>query len=83
MARKTRWDGFGLPGPRGYHMDCEWGPLCKFLAVPKPAPPLPRVNSRDELTAANDEAGGLPPDFETMEKFGRDYIAAMRAKAFA
>ena len=65
-----------------FHPRDGWGPLCEFLGVSEPTAPFPRVNSRDELTAANDEAGGLPADDETMERFGREYIAAMRSKAF-
>ncbi len=65
-----------------FHPKDGWEPLCDFLDVPVPAAPFPRVNSRDELSAANDEAGGLPPDFAAMEKFGSGYIAALRSKAF-
>ena len=59
-----------------------WEPLCEFLGVPVPPEPLPRVNSRDELSHANDEQGGLPPDPDQMEKFARDYIVQLKAKAF-
>ncbi len=30
-----------------------WGPLCKFLGVPVPDAPLPKVNSRDEFVGAH------------------------------
>ena len=60
-----------------------WEPLCAFLGVPVPEIPFPRVNSRDELGEANDEHGGLPPDPETMERFAREYIEGLKAKAFA
>jgi len=59
-----------------------WEPLCAFLGVPVPDIPFPRVNSRDELNAASDDHGGLPPDPETAEKFARAYIEQLKAKAF-
>lgn len=59
-----------------------WAPLCAFLGVPVPAEPFPCVNSRDELTASSDEQGGLPPDPDTAERFAREYIEQLRAKAF-
>jgi len=59
-----------------------WEPLCEFLDVPVPDVPFPRVNSRDELSEASDEQGGLPPNPETAEKFARDYIESLKAKAF-
>jgi hypothetical protein len=59
-----------------------WAPLCAFLGVPVPAEPFPRVNSRDELTDASDEQGGIPSDPETAERFGREYIDQLKAKAF-
>jgi hypothetical protein len=59
-----------------------WEPLCRFLGVPVPEGPFPRVNSRDELSHASDEQGGLPPDPETGERFARAYIDELKAKAF-
>ncbi|HYD25042.1 MAG TPA: sulfotransferase [Croceibacterium sp.] len=59
-----------------------WEPLCAFLGVTVPAEPFPRVNSRDELSDASDEQGGLPPDPETGERFARAYIDQLKAKAF-
>jgi hypothetical protein len=59
-----------------------WEPLCEFLKVPAPKEPFPRVNSRDELGAASDETGGLPPDPENAEIFARAYIDQLKAKAF-
>jgi len=59
-----------------------WGPLCAFLGVPVPDGPFPRVNSRDEISHKSDEQGGLPPDPETGERFAREYIEQLRAKAF-
>lgn len=59
-----------------------WDPLCSFLGVPEPNEPFPRVNSRDELEQASNEEGGLPPDPEQAERFAREYIEQLRAKAF-
>jgi hypothetical protein len=59
-----------------------WEPICSFLGVPIPKEPFPRVNSRDELEHASGEQGGLPADPEEAEKFGRDYIEQLKAKAF-
>jgi hypothetical protein len=59
-----------------------WSPLCRFLGVPVPQGPFPRVNSRDEISHVSEEQRGLPPDPETAEKFARDYIAQLKAKAF-
>ena len=60
-----------------------WAPLCSFLGVPVPDEPFPRVNSRDELEQASKGQGGLPPDPETAERFAREYIEQLKAKAFA
>jgi hypothetical protein len=59
-----------------------WAPLCSFLGVPVPEEPFPRVNSRDELEQASNDQGGIPSDPEAAEKFGRDYIDQLKAKAF-
>jgi hypothetical protein len=59
-----------------------WSPLCKFLGVPVPNTPFPRVNSRDEIGHLSEQQGGLPPDPETAEKFARAYIEQLKAKAF-
>jgi hypothetical protein len=59
-----------------------WEPLCSFLGVPVPDAPFPRINSRDELSEKSREQGGLPPDPETAERWARDYIDKLRAKAF-
>jgi hypothetical protein len=59
-----------------------WGPLCTFLGVPVPDVPFPRVNSREELGQASNEQSGLPHDPETAERFARDYIEQLKAKAF-
>jgi hypothetical protein len=59
-----------------------WEPLCAFLGVSAPDGPFPRVNSRDELEAASNEQGGIPADPEEAERFGKDYIEQLRARAF-
>ena len=64
-------------------MAVGWAPLCDFLGVPVPKGPFPRVNSRDELGHRSDEQGGLPPDPQAIEKFAREYIDELKAKAFA
>lgn len=65
-----------------FHPKMGWQPLCDFLGVDVPDVPFPRVNSRDELGAASDEMGGIPADPEAAERFGRAYIAQLKAKAF-
>lgn len=59
-----------------------WGPLCSFLGVPEPDEPFPRVNSRDELNQASNEEGGLPSDPAVAERFAREYIEQLKARAF-
>jgi len=59
-----------------------WEPLCRFLGVAVPAEPFPRVNSRDELQEVAREEGGIPPSPEESERFAREYIDELRAKAF-
>jgi hypothetical protein len=59
-----------------------WEPLCAFLGVPAPDVPFPRVNSRDEINQSSEKQGGLPPDPEAAERFAREYIEQLRAKAF-
>ena len=65
-----------------FHPKMGWQPLCDFLGVAVPDVPFPRVNSRDELGAASDETGGIPADPEEAERFGRNYIDELKAKAF-
>lgn len=65
-----------------FHPKMGWGPLCDFLGVAVPDLPFPRVNSRDELGSASDDAGGIPADPEEAERFGRDYIKQLKATAF-
>lgn len=66
-----------------FHPKQGWEPLCQFLNVPVPPERFPRVNSRDEITAANEQEGGMAKDDDAAESFGRSYIETLRAKAFA
>jgi len=66
-----------------FHPKQGWEPLCEFLGVPVPDCPFPRVNSRDELSHANSDIGGLPAEPELAEKFARAYIDELKVKAFA
>ncbi len=60
-----------------------WEPLCKFLGVPVPDEPYPRVNSSEDMLARNSNvAERLTTTPEQSEGFARDYIEEMRAKAF-
>lgn len=58
-----------------------WEPLCSFLGVPVPDEPFPRVNSRDEIEAAQED-GGISGDAEQSEQFARAYIEKLRVRAF-
>ena len=75
----------GLPPERllVFHPKDGWEPLCAFLGVEVPPENFPRVNSRDEILDRHRDRGGLPPDPETAERMGREYIDQLKAKAFA
>jgi len=45
-----------------YEVSQGWEPLCKFLNVPVPDTPFPRVNSRDEMKMFMSSPGGLDPN---------------------
>ncbi len=66
-----------------FHPKEGWEPLCQFLSVPVPDVPFPRVNSRDELGGSADEQGGLPADPIVLEQWAKEYMAGLKAKAFA
>lgn len=61
-----------------------WDPLCRFLEVPVPAEPYPRVNSREEMTESTDqiESDAGPPPPEMLEASVRAYLDDLRSKAF-
>lgn len=56
-----------------------WEPLCRFLNVPVPEVPYPRVNSRDEL---NEKMGGAPASMAERAAHMRAHVEALRRKAF-
>ncbi len=60
-----------------------WRPLCRFLGVPEPSVPFPRVNTRAELGRAGGMAGAMTRDPLARERFARLYIEQMRDRAFA
>ena len=66
-----------------FHPRDGWEPLCAFLGVPVPPEKFPRVNSRDEITQASEEHGGIRADPDAVEAFGRRYIDELKIKAFA
>lgn len=79
----------GLPPERLLvHRSAEgWEPLCRFLGVPVPAEPYPRVNSKDDMLAAAEAPkeggpGGLPTSPEHMEERIQAYLAAMNRLAW-
>jgi len=57
-----------------------WEPLCRFLGVPVPDGPYPRVNSRDEL---NDKIQGGPTSMAERAMLMRAYLENLRRAAFA
>lgn len=65
-----------------FHPRMGWEPLCAFLGVAVPDVPFPRVNSRDELTTATDQEGGMPTDPVEVERWAREYIEQLASKAF-
>lgn len=64
-----------------------WEPLCRFLGVPVPAEPYPRVNSTQDMksrveTADPGERGGIPATPEAMEQRMQAYLADMHKLAW-
>ena len=60
-----------------------WEPLCAFLGVPVPEAPYPRVNSSEDMLSRNTNAAErMTATPEQSEAFARDYVEAMRNKAF-
>ncbi|MEE4289604.1 MAG: sulfotransferase family protein [Erythrobacter sp.] len=65
-----------------FHPKQGWEPLCEFLGVEVPPVKFPKVNSRDEISAAADAEGGMPADPAAAERWAREYMADLAAKAF-
>lgn len=63
-----------------------WVPLCKFLGVPVPSEPYPRVNSRVEMNERfaeqSQQMQQTPPSAEQMAAMGKMRMEAMRKEAF-
>ncbi|MFC3174513.1 sulfotransferase family protein [Novosphingobium bradum] len=64
-----------------------WEPLCRFLGVPVPDEPYPRVNSKADMqgSAEGGEPGGertLPTSPEAMEERFQAYLASMNRMAW-
>lgn len=58
-----------------------WEPLCAFLGVPVPAEPYPRVNTSEDMTQSGViKTAGMSG--EDAEAGARNYVEAMRTKAF-
>jgi hypothetical protein len=76
----------GLPNSRllVFEVSQGWEPLCKFLGVPVPGSPFPRVNSREEMqamiTAAEADAASGPPDPNQMAERAARRIRELRDK---
>jgi hypothetical protein len=66
-----------------FHPSEGWEPLCAFLGVDIPPVRFPKVNSRDELSAAAAQQGGMPADPAEAERWARSYMAELAEKAFA
>jgi hypothetical protein len=50
-----------------------WAPLCKFLAVPVPDAPFPRVNTRDEFRTRVANRDVVTATQEEVKKLGEDF----------
>jgi hypothetical protein len=66
-----------------FHPSQGWEPLCAFLGVDVPAVRFPKVNSRDELSTATEQEGGMPTDPAEVERWARAYLTQLAEKAFA
>lgn len=66
-----------------YRAGDGWEPLCRFLGVPVPSEPYPRVNSREEMTGKTSSLEGAgPPPPEVLAATVREYLEDLRRKAF-
>ncbi len=66
-----------------FHPKDGWEPLCAFLGAEMPDVRFPKVNSRDELSTAAAQEGGMPADPAEAERWAREYMAQLAEKAFA
>jgi hypothetical protein len=63
-----------------------WEPLCRFLGVPVPSEPYPRVNSREQISeritegVQQNQTGSPTP--EQLAAMSQARMAAMRQQAF-
>jgi Sulfotransferase domain len=68
-----------------YEVTQGWPPLCKFLGVPVPDSPFPRVNSREErarMLASQPKGSAMPAlDLEAIGKMVKANLANMHRKA--
>ncbi len=66
-----------------HHPGDGWETVCRFLGVPVPAEPYPRVNTSEEwatdMTFKDEQSLAGP---EVAEERGRTFIATMRERAF-
>lgn len=79
----------GLPPERllVHRASDGWEPLCRFLGVPVPSEPYPRVNSKDDMLAGAQESGAgtgqaLPAGPEDRERQMQAYLARMNKLAW-
>jgi hypothetical protein len=65
-----------------YEVSQGWEPLCRFLDVPVPDGPFPRVNSTEEhqQMRAQMNAAGASFDFETFRSGVRERLADMKRR---
>jgi hypothetical protein len=63
-----------------------WEPLCRFLGVPVPREPYPRINSREDMnrrvTEGTRQLQEGPPTPEQMAAMGQARMDQMREMAF-
>lgn len=59
-----------------------WDPLCRFLSVAVPEVPFPAINQRAQLGGLEAGSGSVSGSAKARERFTRQYIETMRARAF-
>jgi hypothetical protein len=62
-----------------FEAESGWEPLCRFLGVPVPDAPYPRLNSSKEWAQRGSASPATPPTMEAMRDMARMRIAAMRS----